>query len=338
MPNYHTASCGHAQPACAIIPHINKTGAPALSPAQPLVSALDRSAAEARLGLSQAHISSPAWFTLAVGGRIARVANPANLHTPRPVAMVPALGPLQFPVDDDARVLWVKKPRGKVKNFSRQSRSRLMQRAAAVNVRDMAHLPVLLTLTYPKDYPDDPAVYKRHLDRFHVAYQRGYGKVGTIWKLEFQKRGAAHFHLMPYFPDGTAHTFAFRQWCKRTWYRIVGSGDEKHLDQGAQITKIQSVRGVQSYMSKYVAKPVEDVEQDVGRWWGVWHPEELPVELVRVALTEAEFYRIRRVFAGVRRSHRVDAPISGRNTGMWLFLGEEEARRALRWVMGGNVP
>jgi len=251
--------------------------------------------------------------------------------------MVPALGPKQFPVDEEDRVLWVRKPRGRVKSFSRQSRSRLMQRAAAVNVRDMKHLPVLLTLTYPDDYPDDPAVYKRHLDRFHVAYQREYGKVGTIWKLEFQRRGAAHFHLMPYFLGGIGHTFTFRQWCKRTWYHIVGSGDEKHLDQGAQITLIQSVRGVTSYLSKYVAKQVEDVEQNVGRWWGVWHAEELPVELVRVALTEAEFYRMRRVFAGVRRSHRVDAPISGCHTGMWLFLAEEEARRALRWLIGGGL-
>ena len=337
VPNHHTAMRDHAQPPCAHSLHIIPTGAPAPGPAQALVDALDRRAAEARLGLSQAHISTQALFTLAVGGRIARVSHPSNLHIPRPVAMVPALGPKQFPNGDDDRVLWVKQQRGKVKGFSRQSRSRLMQRAAAINVRDMKHLPVLLTLTYPNDYPDDPAVYKRHLDAFHTALVREYGKVGTIWKLEFQRRGAAHFHLMPYFKGDTGHTFAFRQWCKRTWYRIVGSGDEKHVDQGAQVTIIQSVRGVQSYMSKYVAKPVEDVEQNVGRWWGVWHAEALPVELVRVALTEAEFYRMRRVFAGVRRSHRVDAPISGRNTGMWLFLAEEEARRALRWLIGGGL-
>lgn len=252
--------------------------------------------------------------------------------------MVPALGPKEFPLDDDDRVLWVKRPRGKVKNFSRQSRSRCLQRTASINLRDMEHLPVMLTLTYPKVYPDDPTVYKRHLDAFHTAFVREWGKVAVLWKLEFQKRGAPHFHLMPFFKDGTGGTFAFRQWGKRTWYRIVNSGDEKHLDQGAQVERMRSPRMAMAYFGKYVAKVVDDVEQNVGRWWGIWHAGELPVTLVRVALTQAEFYKVRRVFAGVRRSHRVDAPISGRNTGMWLYLTEEEARRVLRWLLEGAIP
>ena len=294
---------------------------------------LGRSQAEARLGLSQAHISIPAHFIFAVGGRLAKIANPDNLHTPRPVGMVPALGPKQHPVDDDDWVLWVKRSRGLVSGFSRQSRVRMMQKLATINLRKLAYLPVMCTLTYPGVFPTNPAEYKRHINAFHVAFQREYGKVGVVWKLEFQARGAAHFHLLLYFGDDTGLRYAFRSWAKRVWYRIVASGDERHLEQGAWVDVIKSPRGVQSYISKYVAKVVGDVERNVGRWWGVWSWASLPVELVKVVLGPAEFYRLRRVFAAVRRSHGVDAVISCRNTGLWLFMGEDESRRVLDWLL-----
>lgn len=268
---------------------------------------------------------------------MAKIAYPDNLHTTRPASMqiVPGATKVDPPDDSPAgQAVWEKKPRGKVRNFSRQSRIRMMQKLAQINMRDMKYLPVMCNLTYPEAYPDDPEVYKRHLDRFHMAFLREYGPVGVVWKLEFQKRGAAHFHLLLYFNDDTPLKFAFRQWCKRTWYRIVGSEDANHLDQGAWVKVIDSPRGVQSYISKYVAKVVDDVQQNVGRWWGVWSASSLPVQVVKVVLTAAEFFKVRRVFAGVRRSHHVDACISSRNTGLWLFLGEEEARRVLIWLTG----
>lgn len=299
-------------------------------------SPLGRPQAELRLGLSQAHISSPAHFVFAVGGRIAKLSNPNCLHTSRPPTLQIVPGAVrEFPTDTSGpgSVVWEKKKRGLVEGFSRQSRIRMMQKLAGVNHRDMKYLPVMCTLTYPGVFPTNPAEYKKHLDRFHVELLREYGPIGVVWKLEFQVRGAAHFHLLLYFDDDTPLKFAFRQWCKRTWYRIVGSNDSAHLDQGAWVEPIKTPRGVQSYISKYVAKVVDGVKQNVGRWWGVWSWSSMPVELVEVLITQPEFYRLRRVFAGVRRSHDVSASIAARNTGLWLFMCEEEARRVLDWVL-----
>ena len=241
--------------------------------------------------------------------------------------------------------MWEKKKRGLVEGFSRQSRIRMMQRIAEVNHRDMLTLPVMVTLTYPGEYNSDPSSYKAHLNAFHTRLTRRYGKVALVWKLEFQKRGAPHFHFLIYF-DSSINIFGdgrhtpdcecFRCWLAASWYAIVGSGDMRHyyfLRSGRTVELLRSVRGIQSYVSKYVAKVVSGVEQHVGRWWGVWAWASMPVELVKVMLGPTEFYRLRRVFAGVRRSHDVQANIAARNTGLWLFLCEEEARRVLDWLL-----
>lgn len=306
---------------------------------------LGRSQAELRLALSQAHISPPAFLTFSVGGRLAELSNPDCLHTPRPVAMVPVPGAVKrYPIDEDDKVVWAKKKRGTIKGFSRQSRIRMMKKLARVNHRDMKHFPVMCTLTYPGEFPTDNNIYKVHLDTFHKRFERRWGKVGIVWKLEFQARGAAHFHLLIYF-NGSVDIFGdgyhkdgcgcFRCWVAEAWYGIVGSGDERHLwflRTKRTVEALRSVRGVQSYVSKYVAKVV-DGSQEVGRWWGVWDWHLMPVTMVRVMLGPAEFYRLRRVFAGVRRSHDVDVSIAARRNGLWLFLDEEQTRKALDWLL-----
>jgi hypothetical protein len=64
----------------------------------------------------------------------------------------------------------------------------------------------MLTLTYPGDWlavaPNGEAV-KRHLAALAKRYERVWGEpLVCIWKLEFQARGAPHFHLSTTPPMG----------------------------------------------------------------------------------------------------------------------------------------
>jgi hypothetical protein len=56
------------------------------------------------------------------------------------------------------------------------------------------------------------------------------------------------------------------------WYKIVGSGDERHLRAGTGISTIRSKGELYGYLSSYIKKldqkiPPEGFE-DVGRFWG----------------------------------------------------------------------
>lgn len=92
-------------------------------------------------------------------------------------------------------------PRGEVRRFSEASRRR-MQRMLAMTSATPRYL---LTLTYPDAWPSARQA-KAHLKTFcqrleRVAEAAG-RRLAVVWRLEFQQRGAPHFHLLIFAPDG----------------------------------------------------------------------------------------------------------------------------------------
>jgi hypothetical protein len=164
--------------------------------------------------------------------------------------------------------------RGMIKEFTPDSRRRLMRTLARLR---RGVLPLFLTLTYPREFPVDLGVSKGHLKRFFERLQYYFEDCGAIWKLEFQKRGAPHYHILLW---GVGYDVRFLEWVSRAWYEVVGSGDERHLRAGTRVEWIRSVRGTFSYASKYLGKdqvvPEESKEVGVGRFWGIWGREWLP--------------------------------------------------------------
>ena len=119
------------------------------------------------------------------------------------------------------------------------------------------------------------------------------------------------------------------QFVPQAWYEVVGSGDEKHLlwHQGKFgngnkhcVQRVEKVRGVFWYASKYMSKEVAGWE-GVGRWWGVFFRERLPLgEVVNVEVSEQkaiEFIRYMRRYAHLRaRDYRSLTIIC--NPDLWL--------------------
>lgn len=190
--------------------------------------------------------------------------------------------------------------RGKVQGFSKQSRLRLMKLVSAVRKDE---LPVFITLTYPGEFSNDPQEWKKNLKNFVARLGRKYkGRdLAVMWKLEPQKRGAPHFHLLVWGfakVDLTTGWLNLLSWVSNAWYEVVGSADKKHLAAGTKVEKIRSRNGCMFYTSKYLAKIEDGIWEglDIGRIWGVYFRQNLPMGHPQtVYLTTGEAKRLLRL-------------------------------------------
>lgn len=174
--------------------------------------------------------------------------------------------------------------RGEVKGFTRDSRFRLLCLMHQVEFKKAA----FVTLTYPGVWSSDPRDWKNDLVKFRGRLERHFGKVRVVWRLEFQKRGAPHYHLILFDPP-----FVPKEWLSKAWYDSVGSGLPEHLEAGTQIKLVcgaDSPKLVMKYVAKYTAK-FEDQKTEsevtyVGRHWGKWNIGKIaPVEVETGATT-----------------------------------------------------
>jgi len=124
----------------------------------------------------------------------------------------------------------------------------------------------ILTLTYPKIYPADGKIVKKHLNRILKCLRPT--SYSYLWFLEFQRRGAPHLHIL--LSQRVGHNS--QRWISKRWYEIVGSEDPKHLAAGTNWENVRKADGAKRYAIKYATKPDQKqvpVEfQNVGRFWG----------------------------------------------------------------------
>lgn len=215
-------------------------------------------------------------------------------------------------------------PRGRVVEFSAAARRRLQRRLASIN-REVAGLPLFVTLTYPLEWSEDGRRWKRDLKAWWGRVRRRWPAASAVWRLEFQKRGAPHYHLLVFGVPSLPVA-----WVSRSWYQVVGSGDPKHLAAGTQVARVKSWRGVAAYASKYMAKiGGGSVLADVGRYWGVLGGENLPVVVVEVVLSFAQFFKLRRVLRRYLAGRGVRLPDKSEWQGRTCFMSWDVGARLL---------
>lgn len=163
--------------------------------------------------------------------------------------------------------------RRSIVGFSKHSRRRLLRLIGTID--QTKSLPLFITLTYPATYPT-ARKSKEHLKEFIRRLKVFYPKMSGIWKLEAQKRGAPHYHLLVwgvgYIPFQAVGTL---------WYNVTGRISPEHEQAGTQCCRAGMFRRVWAYAGKYLAK-VEEAPQDAtwerpGRFWGVFGREHLPI-------------------------------------------------------------
>lgn len=203
------------------------------------------------------------------------------------------------------------KPRGRIREWSRKSRANMCKVFGQLDYLPMLLLGVLtaITLTYPADWlvvaPDGETV-KRHLETFKERWRKEWGKPMALWKMEFQRRGAPHFHLLTALMTRrlSSDGLTFRDWVGVNWAEVVNDSREvpapeefrKHLLAGTQVDQVAGMkcrdpRRAAIYFAKhgvYGSKeyqnhpPAEWADsRTVGRFWGVWGLEKA-VEQVEV--------------------------------------------------------
>ncbi|WP_462273673.1 rolling circle replication-associated protein [Methanohalophilus sp.] len=144
----------------------------------------------------------------------------------------------------------------------------------------------MITLTYPGQYTSDGATVKGHLRAFLQALRRVNNDVSYLWFLEFQKRGAPHFHVLT---RGIQITKERKEWVSKRWYAIVGSKDERHLRAGTRTESVRKKDGAKRYAVKYAykmkQKRVPEGYRNVGRFWG--HSKDVkPIPIAEVECNE----------------------------------------------------
>jgi hypothetical protein len=217
-------------------------------------------------------------------------------------------------------------PRG-LATFSPASRKRLLQLVASLD-RD-TRPPLFLTLTYPSEWPGVPATWKLDLEAFYKRVCRKYPmcNVAVLWRLEPQKRGAPHFHLLVF-----GVPYISYKWVGQVWAEIT-SGNAATC---SRVERVRSWKGAMAYASKYLGKNLEggefatsegEVIDSVGRHWGVMGKKHLPALWVAYVLLEDAFHRVRRAMVAQKRSKGRKHRLKGRHCGLWSFMRGEDALR-----------
>lgn len=163
-----------------------------------------------------------------------------------------------------------------ISKFSKEARRNMFYTIARIR-RDC--LPSFVTLTYPKVYSDDPNKWKNDLHIFVRRLARNFPDVAGIWKLEPQRRGAPHYHLLVW----NVNTQDLCECVPRFWNDTVAFGDITHLrwhlgeiDNEPCVKEVTTQKGMYQYVTKYISKAAVENWKNVGKWWGVFGKERLP--------------------------------------------------------------
>jgi hypothetical protein len=155
----------------------------------------------------------------------------------------------------------------------------------------------MITLTYPDDFPVNGATVKEDL-RVYLQWLRRAYKTEVLWFLEFQTRGAPHFHILTQHSGISPHMRrdAGIKWVQRiieaNWFMCCFRGEDKDGNSvfAWQRYKTECVKlaafnlhhsfwelekrenGMRNYTARYAGKEYQKTPPknytEVGRFWG----------------------------------------------------------------------
>jgi hypothetical protein len=191
---------------------------------------------------------------------------------------------------------------------------------------------LFITLTYRQNMRDHKAA-KRHLDLALRWLTRKLPRSAILWRMEYQRRGAIHFHLVAFDAYGLPLGEFTSYWQKMT-------GDDSYPDvkfvQGGR-------RRLLAYVSKYIAKAEPGLDnatnseilsetEFIGRYWGVFHRAFLPLaerfqmSIIHTGVFFAFRRFVRRYLKGSILSVKFGKRFTSKfPTGFSLFVGDASA-------------
>jgi len=191
--------------------------------------------------------------------------------------------------------------RKKITMLTKKARTRLAFIALATPIEFHS----MITLTYGPTVPLDGEIVKHNLWTFLRQLRINYD-CDYLWVIEFQRRGAPHFHLITTVPNISQID---RVWMAATWLQCLGYGDlpfrdngldDDEVEEGQKIWRVHTHRsawenirekdGGVHYMVKYATKTYQKVVptayQNVGRFWGCSYNVSRDIEPIHKITTE----------------------------------------------------
>lgn len=250
---------------------------------------------------------------------------------------------------------WIGGDRGQVLGWTSQSRRRFLKYMASLDLRavtdELGGRFMMVTLTYRDD--PGPVEAKRHLDNLQRKLRRYMGglydrELLAVWKMEFQRRGAVHFHFLMWLPDaGPLALYDFQRDLEQMWFVVTGgfscSNDPHHrrysaakCHAGRHASRTQAhwceARDVARYIaadqvrdSKAYQYRLPDSWKDGGggRWWGHWG---IDPSWQEQHLSYGEFVQVRRLLRRHRKANALRRVREGRS-----------GTPRIVWVIGDDV-
>lgn len=219
-------------------------------------------------------------------------------------------------------------PSRSITAWSSKSRANMVKVLALLDYAplfDGGGTPAMVTLTYPGAWqvvaPSAP-VCKAHLDALKKRFLRFYGfPLVAVWKREFQRRGAPHYHLLMTPPPvqlRQGRRWTFQQWLADAWVSIVDADHRLSPEDRAAMLRVhlgprvvdfsegmraRDPKRLAVYFSKHGSFGAKDYQNDapaewtgsvapyadqgsVGRFWGSWGLEKA-LAVVEVSAVEA---------------------------------------------------
>lgn len=182
----------------------------------------------------------------------------------------------------------------------------------------------------------------RHLNVKEIVgkYYAGDGRLFSLfWFLEFQQRGAPHFHFY------SSH-FISQRWLRRCWSEIRQEFSKAAIKNGCLLKPITGgqaggVRYARKYAKKTIQKQVPENYRNVGRMWGIAGTNSMSADTMDIIaddgrLSEKDRSRIEEFtrFCGEHRLKRYDIKdAEGRVLcAIWEMREEKDSWIFKKWI------
>jgi len=159
---------------------------------------------------------------------------------------------------------------GDIKTFSQQSRKRMLDKMNQVRLTEYG-LPFFLSLTWHYDYESTKHSIKKFLDNFLKRLKRQLPPFHFVWKFEYQKRGAPHFHILifPLSQKTFLTELELKEIVLKNWLALKQCKCKSCQTYSTDVRACLNYDMLLSYVSKELGK-IQDhyLENDMGRFWG----------------------------------------------------------------------
>ncbi len=157
-----------------------------------------------------------------------------------------------------------------IRTFSSNSRRRFIKQMAKINLQ-MYGKPLFVTLTYHNVYPDNSKDLQKQLNYFLTLLRTAKLRYHYVWRLEFQERGAPHFHLIlfPLKESNPDKLYIYKNNILKMWRTSLYDWDESMQLFSVDVKMLKGKKHIFQYISKYAAKKDnENILSFSGRRYG----------------------------------------------------------------------